>query len=118
MDRDYNASRNIRKMGLIKVGLVQPESTPVETATSGLRGIYPYRQMSVVEAGSSELQRGEYVRCTWGHRGEGLGGPRTTFFKLTPKRTSSFVFSLEKLVAPLLVPKLEGVKAPINNFFV
>jgi len=36
IDRDYNASKNIRKIGLIKVGLVQPESTPVETATSGL----------------------------------------------------------------------------------
>jgi transposase, IS605 OrfB family, central region len=46
IDRDYNASKNIRKIGLIKVGLVQPESTPVETATSGLYGIYPYRQMS------------------------------------------------------------------------
>ncbi|MGC9294310.1 MAG: RNA-guided endonuclease InsQ/TnpB family protein [Thermoplasmata archaeon] len=54
IDRDYNASKNIRKIGLIKVGLVQPESTPVEIATSGLYGIYPYRQMSVVEAGSSE----------------------------------------------------------------
>ena len=54
MDRDYNAARNIRKMGLIKVGLVQPEYTPVEIATSGLHGIYPYRQMSVVESGSSE----------------------------------------------------------------
>ena len=53
IDRDYNASRNIRKMGLIKVGLVQPEFTPVEIATSGLYGIYPYRQMSVVEPGSS-----------------------------------------------------------------
>jgi putative transposase len=54
IDRDYNASRNIRKIGLMKVGLVQPESTPVEIATSGLYGIYPYRQMSVVESGSSE----------------------------------------------------------------
>jgi len=54
IDRDYNASKNIRKIGLIKVGLVQPESTPVETATSGLHGIYPYRQMSVIEAGSPE----------------------------------------------------------------
>jgi putative transposase len=54
MDRDYNAARNIRKMGLIKVGLVQSEFTPVETATSGLCGIYPYRQMSVVESGSSD----------------------------------------------------------------
>ena len=54
MDRDYNSSRNIRRMGLIKVGLVQPESTPVETATSGLHG-NPYTQMSVVEAGSSAL---------------------------------------------------------------
>jgi len=31
----------------------------VETATSGLRGIYPYRQMSVVEAGSSEASAEE-----------------------------------------------------------
>jgi len=54
IDRDYNASINIRKFGLIKVGLVQSEFTPVEIATSGLHGIYPYRQMSVVEAGSSE----------------------------------------------------------------
>jgi len=54
MDRDYNASKNIKKIGLIKVGLVQSEFTPVETATSGLCGIYPYRQMSVVESGSSE----------------------------------------------------------------
>ena len=53
MDRDHNASKNIKKIGLIKVGLVQPESTPVEIATSGLHGIYPYRQMSVAESGSS-----------------------------------------------------------------
>ncbi|MGC8565288.1 MAG: RNA-guided endonuclease InsQ/TnpB family protein, partial [Thermoplasmata archaeon] len=33
IDRDYNASKNIRKMGLIKVGLVQSEYTPVEIAT-------------------------------------------------------------------------------------
>jgi len=33
--------------------LVQPETKPVEIATSGLHGIYPYRQMSVVESGSS-----------------------------------------------------------------
>jgi putative transposase len=61
MDRDYNSSRNIRRMGLIKVGLVRPESTPVETATSGLHGIYPYRQMSVVEAGSSEASAEEQL---------------------------------------------------------
>jgi len=54
MDRDHNASKNIKKIGLIKVGLVQPESTPVEIATSGLHGIYPYRQMSVAESGSSD----------------------------------------------------------------
>ncbi|PYB67908.1 hypothetical protein DMB44_06705, partial [Thermoplasma sp. Kam2015] len=54
IDRDHNASKNIRKIGLIKVGLVQPEYTPVEIATSGLCGIYPYRQRSVVESGSSE----------------------------------------------------------------
>jgi len=54
IDRDYNASKNIRKIGLIKVGLVQPETKPVEIATSGMHGIYPYRQMSVVESGSSD----------------------------------------------------------------
>jgi len=54
IDRDLNAAINIRKMGLIKVGLVQPEFTPVEKATSGLHGIYPYRQMSLAESGSSE----------------------------------------------------------------
>ncbi|MGC8716066.1 MAG: RNA-guided endonuclease InsQ/TnpB family protein [Thermoplasmata archaeon] len=30
MDRDLNASKNIKKIGLIKVGLVQYEFTPVE----------------------------------------------------------------------------------------
>jgi len=33
---------------------VQPDSAPVEIATSGLHGIYPYRQMSALESGSSE----------------------------------------------------------------
>ncbi len=59
IDRDYNASKNIRKMGLIKVGLVQSEYTPVEIATSGLHGIYPYRQMSVYESGSSDASAEE-----------------------------------------------------------
>ena len=59
IDRDHNASKNIKKIGLIKVGLVQSEFTPVETATSGLHGIYPYRQMSVAEAGSSEASAEE-----------------------------------------------------------
>lgn len=59
INRDYNASLNIKKMGLIKVGLVQPEFTPVETATSGLNGIYPYKQMSVVESGSSDASAKE-----------------------------------------------------------
>jgi len=59
IDRDLNAAINIRKMGLIKVGLVQPEFTPVEKATSGLLGLYPYRQMSLVEAGSSEASAEE-----------------------------------------------------------
>ena len=52
IDRDLNAAINILKIGLIKVGLVQSEFTPVEIATSGLSGIYPYRQMSVLESGS------------------------------------------------------------------
>ena len=50
----YNASKNIRKTALIKSWLVQPKSKPVGIATSGLHGIYPYRQMSVVESGSPE----------------------------------------------------------------
>ncbi|PYB68390.1 transposase [Thermoplasma sp. Kam2015] len=54
IDRDLNAAKNIRKIGLIKVGSVRSEFTPVEIATSGLYGIYPYRQMSVVESGSSD----------------------------------------------------------------
>jgi hypothetical protein len=52
IDIDYNASRKIRKSVWIKVGPVQPESTPVEIATSAMHGIYPYRQMSVAESGS------------------------------------------------------------------
>ncbi|MGC8564856.1 MAG: RNA-guided endonuclease InsQ/TnpB family protein [Thermoplasmata archaeon] len=59
IDRDLNASKNIKKMGLIKVGLVQSESTPVEIATSGLHGIYPYRQRSVYESGSSDASAEE-----------------------------------------------------------
>ncbi|PYB68782.1 transposase [Thermoplasma sp. Kam2015] len=59
IDRDHNASKNIRKIGLIKVGLVQSELTPVEIATSGLYGIYPYRQRSVVESGSSDASAEE-----------------------------------------------------------
>jgi len=66
IDRDYNTSKNIRRMGLIKVGLVQPEFTPVEIATSGLHGIYPYGRMSVVESGSSEALAEEQL--TWAHR--------------------------------------------------
>jgi transposase len=59
IDRDLNAAINILKIGLIKVGLVQSEFTPVEIATSGLSGIYPYRQMSVVELGSSHASAEE-----------------------------------------------------------
>jgi len=36
------------------VGLVRPEFTPVEIATSGLYGIYPYGLMSAFEAGASD----------------------------------------------------------------
>ncbi|PYB68486.1 transposase [Thermoplasma sp. Kam2015] len=46
IDRDHNASKNIRKIGLIKVGSVRSEFTPVEIATSGLYGC-PERQMSL-----------------------------------------------------------------------
>jgi putative transposase len=55
-DRDFNTSKNLRKIGLIKVGPVQPESG--ETATSGLYGIYSYRQTSVAEAGNPARQGG------------------------------------------------------------
>ncbi len=54
-----NSFKNIRKMRLIKVGLVQSESTPVEFATSGLHGIYSYRRMSLFEAKSSEASAEE-----------------------------------------------------------
>jgi hypothetical protein len=37
-----------------KVWQVLSESTPLKIATSGMHGIYPYRQMSVVESGSSD----------------------------------------------------------------
>ncbi|PYB68193.1 transposase [Thermoplasma sp. Kam2015] len=59
IDRDLNAAKNIRKIGLIKVGSVRSEFTPVEIATSGLYGIYPYRQRSVVESGSSDASAEE-----------------------------------------------------------
>ena len=53
IDRDYNASLNIRRTGLIKVGLVQPEFTPAELlrACAGC----PHGQMSLAEAGSLGL---------------------------------------------------------------
>ncbi|MGC8671932.1 MAG: hypothetical protein ACP5TO_00270 [Thermoplasmata archaeon] len=54
-----NAFKNIRKMRLIKVGFVQFESKPVEFATSGLYGIYSYRQMSLFEAKSSDASAEE-----------------------------------------------------------
>ena len=59
VDRDFSSSRSTRKMRLIKVGLVQPEFTPEEIATLGLYGIYPYKQMSVYESGSSEASAEE-----------------------------------------------------------
>ena len=62
IDRDMNAAINIMKMSLIKVGLMQSEFTPEEIATSGLHGIYPYRQISVVESGSSDVSAEEYSR--------------------------------------------------------
>jgi hypothetical protein len=37
-----------------KAWQILSESTPLEIATSGLRGIYSYKQMSVVESGSSD----------------------------------------------------------------
>jgi len=47
-----NAFKNIRKMRLIKVWLVQSESTPLEIGTCGLYGIYSYRQISLFETKS------------------------------------------------------------------
>ncbi|PYB68473.1 transposase [Thermoplasma sp. Kam2015] len=46
IDRDHNASKNIRKIGLIRVGSVRSEFTPMEIATSGLYGC-PERQRSL-----------------------------------------------------------------------
>jgi hypothetical protein len=51
---NINVLSNIAEINNQQVGLVQSESTPVEIATSGMHGIYPYRQMSVVESGSSD----------------------------------------------------------------
>ncbi|WP_297215046.1 transposase, partial [Thermoplasma sp.] len=65
MDRDLNASKNIKKIGLIKVGLVQSESTPVEIATSGLYGIYPYRQRSFRLNEDPKLQRKSSSPIFW-----------------------------------------------------
>jgi len=55
---NINVISNIAEINNQQVGLVQSEYTPAEIATSGLRGIYPYKQMSVVESGSS--------RSLWG----------------------------------------------------
>ncbi len=51
IDRDLNAAINIQAFGSIKIGLVRSESTPAEIATSGLHGIYPYKQKSINESG-------------------------------------------------------------------
>jgi len=61
IDRDYNASKNIRRMGLIKVGPERPEFAPVEIATSGLRGLCPYGRMSAFEAGASDASAEEQL---------------------------------------------------------
>jgi len=45
-------SKNIRKVSPIKVGIWMSEFVPVETAISGLYGIYSYRQISIAESGS------------------------------------------------------------------
>jgi len=42
----------------------RPESTPVETPTSGLHG-NPYTQMSVYDSGSSRLQVGGVDPRSW-----------------------------------------------------
>ncbi|WP_449461596.1 transposase [Tardisphaera miroshnichenkoae] len=63
IDRDLNAAINILNIGLIKVGLVRPELA-AGIATSGLRGLFPYRQMSVAEAGSP-TRKGGVVHPYW-----------------------------------------------------
>jgi len=45
-------SKNIMKISLIKVGIWMSEFAPVETAISGLYGIYSFRQISIAESGS------------------------------------------------------------------
>jgi hypothetical protein len=51
---NINVLSNIDEINNQQVGLVQPESTPVEIATSSMLGMYPYMQMSIVESGSSK----------------------------------------------------------------
>jgi len=50
---NINVISNIAEINNQQVGLVQPESTPVEIATLGMLGMYPYMQMSIVESGNS-----------------------------------------------------------------
>ncbi len=52
--KDYNASKNIMKIGLIKINHEQAESMPVEISRSSLYRIYPYKHISVYEGGSSD----------------------------------------------------------------
>jgi putative transposase len=47
LDRDYNASLNILQRGLEKLGMGQPEVTPIETEPLLVRA------SSVIEVGSS-----------------------------------------------------------------
>lgn len=51
-DRDYDASRNVLKRGLEKLGEGRAEVTPVDAGTSTLTSVSP---SPVVEAGSSVL---------------------------------------------------------------
>ena len=61
IDWECDSSVNIRKMVLIKIWLAKPEFTPMKIATSGLSGIYPYRQITIVESGSSDASAEEYL---------------------------------------------------------
>lgn len=53
IDRYYNASKNIKEIGMMKIELMQSVYKFTETAISGLCEIYPYRQMLVHGSGSS-----------------------------------------------------------------
>jgi len=115
----------------------------ISTSTRGARGIYACGDRDhrnppaggsslVVEAGSSEASAeeqltginfsfdrfGDSLRIDVSSldfsNGYGLGGARRAFF-LVPEGIPFPILFSEKLVAPLLVPELPGVQAPVNH---